>query len=92
MSKEEGNETVKWREGFKSFERCRKRKRQQIMAVDKSTCGLIEGGWGNVESVNSTSVSTQSHVDRREFDFLVFSLDKPQLKTGGLVYRSGHRV
>jgi len=41
--------------------------------------------------MNSISVNAQSHVGRREFDFLAFSLDKSQLKTGGLVYRSGHR-
>jgi len=27
-SEEEDNETVKWRKGFKNFERCRKRKQQ----------------------------------------------------------------
>ena len=34
---------MKWREGFKNFERCEKRKRQWVMVVDASTCRAIEG-------------------------------------------------
>ena len=44
-NEEENNGTVKWRENFKSFKRYKKRKRQEMMAVDKSTCQLTEGGW-----------------------------------------------
>ena len=36
---------MKWRENIKSFERYKKRKRQEMMVVDKSTCELAEGSW-----------------------------------------------
>jgi len=45
QNEKENNGTVKWRENFKSFERYKKRKRKEMMAVDKSTCQLAEGGW-----------------------------------------------
>ena len=48
-SEEEDNETLKWRECFKNFERCKKRKRQRIIVVDKSTCRLI-GGVGEMSN------------------------------------------
>ena len=86
-NEEEDNGTVKWRENFKSFERYKKRKRQEMMVVDKSTCQLTGGGWWSVKSVNGVGVSARSHVDRRSFNFLVFSSDESQL-----MYGSGHRV
>ena len=44
-NEEEDNGTMKWRENFKNFERYKKRKRQEMMAVDKSTCQLTGRGW-----------------------------------------------
>ena len=44
-SDEEDNGTVEWRENFNNFERYKKRKRQEMLVVDKSTCQFAEGGW-----------------------------------------------
>ena len=77
---------------LKNPERCENRKRHGIMVVDTSTCRAIEGVWWSVKSMNRMSANAQGHVGRWKFNPKAFSLNKSQLKAGGLVYRPGHRL